>query len=363
MTAGSGGTAGVHVVVLNWNGRDDTLTCVRSVLADGIVAQHLVVVDNGSADGIEQALRAAHPDVTFVQSGANLGFTGGMNLGIRQCLAASAEFVCVLNNDTRVQPGMFAALVPFAEAGMAVSPEVRYLHAPDKSWFGAGVVDARRCWPRHLTAPELDALDAANPGTRVRECETLAGCCILASAATWRTVGLFDPAYFLLFEDADWSARARERGIPLVVARDALLLHAVSASFTGAGALLASFYYARNGMRFARTRVTRHPVPRLRFVRDRLVLPVLRRVRHGEVRAGVHESLFIGAGLIADLLRIYGPVPRSVGRAAGRLARASTGRSLPAPPAEADPTGVIPHRAVRLAATTHRPSTSATTGP
>lgn len=337
MSPATDGPAGVHVVVLNWNRRDDTLSCVRSVLADGIVAKHLVVVDNGSHDGIEQALRSAHPDVTFVQTGANLGFTGGMNRGVRECLAVGARFVCVLNNDTQVQPGMFAALGPYAETGMAVSPEVRYLQNPDEPWFGAGVIDAERCWPRHLTASELAALDAADPGGRVRDSETLAGCCILASAATWRAVGPFDPAYFLLFEDADWSARARARGVPLVVARDAVLLHAVSASFTGAGALLSSYYYARNGMRFGRTRVTRHLAPRLRFARDQLVRPALRRIRRGEVRAGALEVLFILAGLGADGLRVYGPAPRAIGRAAGWLAGPASTR--PTRPARASDDG------------------------
>ncbi len=314
-------TDGLHVVILSWHGREDTLRCVRSVLADGLAPAQVLVVDNGSGDGLGDALRELAPEVRFRQTGANLGFTGGMNHGIRACLAEGARHVCVLNNDTEVTPGMFAALVRHAAPGTAVSPEVRYLDEPETVWFGGGAVEADRGWPRHLTPAELARDDAADPGRVLRESATLAGCCVLAPAATWRQVGLFDPAYFLLFEDADWSARARARGVRLVVARDAVLLHAVSASFTGPSHLLSSYYYARNAMRYTRTRVTRRPTPRLRFVRDQLARPALRRVRSGAVRDGALEALFTGAGLVADAVRLYGPAPAAVLRCARWAAR------------------------------------------
>ncbi|MDM8083252.1 glycosyltransferase family 2 protein [Cellulomonas cellasea] len=323
----------LHVVVLSWHGREDTLRCVASVLADGLAPHQVLVVDNGSGDGLEQALRAFDARVRFEQTGANLGFTGGMNHGIRACLARGAGLVCVLNNDTQVTPGMFAALVRHAAPGTAVSPEVRYLDEPEAVWFGGGVVEADRGWPRHLTPAELARDDAADPTRVLRESQTLAGCCVLAPAETWRAVGLFDPQYFLLFEDADWSARARAHGIRLAVARDAVLLHAVSASFTGPGRLLSSYYYARNAMRFTRLRVTRRPAPRLRFIRDQLARPTARRIRSGEVRGGVWEALFTAAGLAADALRRYGPAPGPVLRWARRAATPP-----PAPPAPDDGT-------------------------
>lgn len=314
----------LHVVVLSWHGREDTLRCVASVLADGLAPHQVLVVDNGSGDGLEDALRGLDPRLRFRQTGANLGFTGGMNHGIRACLDDGAGLVCVLNNDTVVTPGMFAALVRHAAPGTAVSPEVRYLDEPGVVWFGGGVVEADRGWPRHLTPAELARDDAADPARVLRESETLAGCCVLAPAETWRAVGLFDPQYFLLFEDADWSARARAAGIRLVVARDAVLLHAVSASFTGPSHLLSSYYYARNAMRYTRLRVTRRPAPRLRFIRDQLARPVARRIRSGEVRAGAWEALFTASGLAADALRRYGPAPGPVLRCARRAAPTPT---------------------------------------
>jgi GT2 family glycosyltransferase len=326
------GLDGVAVVVLNYRGREDTLTCVRSVLADGVPAAGVVVVDNGSDDGLQDALRTELPDVGFVQNGSNLGFTGGMNCGIAAAQELGAAHICVLNNDTVVQPGMFAELVRLAAPGVAVSPEVRYLAEPDSIWFGSGTVEAASSWPRHLTADEIARIDAGHPDAEVREATTLAGCCILADAATWRRVGAFDPRYFLLFEDADWSARARRAGVRLVVARDAVLLHAVSASFGGPFALLGSYYYARNGALFGRTRLSRHPAPRLRFARDHVVLPAARRARAGAGRTGWLQLAFGLAGLGADALRRYGPAPDLLMRAATRL-------SPPAPAPAPDPIG------------------------
>lgn len=101
----------VYIVILNWNGWQDTLACVTSCCALTWPEYRLLVVDNGSTDGSEAILRDRLATGEVLQSGGNLGFAGGNNVGIRHALAAGAEYVWLLNNDTEVAPDALSELV------------------------------------------------------------------------------------------------------------------------------------------------------------------------------------------------------------------------------------------------------------
>ncbi len=82
----------VYVVVLNWNGSRDTAECLSSLLRLEYENHHLLVVDNGSTDDSVLRLRLNFPETEILETGANLGFAGGNNIGIRHALARGAEF-------------------------------------------------------------------------------------------------------------------------------------------------------------------------------------------------------------------------------------------------------------------------------
>ena len=301
------GAGGDAVVVLSFYGREDTERCVESLVRGSPEAQ-ILVIDNGSFDGVLESVQQRWPSVTTLQTGTNLGFSGGMNRGIEWALAAGFETITVLNNDTVVPPGAIAALGKVARTGVAASPEVRYADGTERVWFGGGVIDEDTSLARHLSEAEIRE---TNEGTRAstRPSEVLAGCCVTASAETWRSVGLFDERYFLNFEDSDWSIRATHLGVPLVVVTDVIIYHRVSASFTGAHAHLGLFYYTRNGLLFGSMRHRWDVATRLRFLR-RHVVPVLGRDvrRHEWVQASRH-SLVILSAISAHAARHYGRAP------------------------------------------------------
>ncbi|HMO10393.1 MAG TPA: glycosyltransferase, partial [Actinotalea sp.] len=86
--------------LVNYRGAPDTITCLAG-LAELDWPQdrlELIVVDNDSGDGSAESIRAASPGATVVESGANLGFAGGCNLGVEH---ATGEYVAFLNNDAR----------------------------------------------------------------------------------------------------------------------------------------------------------------------------------------------------------------------------------------------------------------------
>ena len=102
--------AHVVVIVLNWCGEDDTAECLESLARCDWPRLTVLLVDTGSPDGSGARLHARFPELPYLQTGANLGYTGGNNRGFEWALAHGADHVVVLNNDTVVEPDLIARL-------------------------------------------------------------------------------------------------------------------------------------------------------------------------------------------------------------------------------------------------------------
>jgi GT2 family glycosyltransferase len=235
----------VAVVVLNWNGREDTLACLRSLeRASGELVP--IVVDNGSTDGSVAAVREAFPAVEIVETGANLGFAGGNNAGIARALELGAAHVIVVNNDVEVDPGFATALV--AEAGRrpdagALCSMILYAEPRDTIWFAGASFDPRAGYngrQRGYGKRDDGAFDAVTATDRA------CGAAMLVPRAVLEQVGLFDPAFFLYSEDTEWSLRAREAGFNLYVVPASKVRHKVSAGSGGESSPSTLYYDMRN---------------------------------------------------------------------------------------------------------------------
>ncbi|PRZ06421.1 hypothetical protein BCE75_106139 [Isoptericola sp. CG 20/1183] len=306
------------VVVLSFHGADDTLACVDSVV-QGCPGHDLLVIDNGSFDGVLDKVRGEWPDVMTMQTGTNLGYSGGMNAGLARGLSSGYDVVTVLNNDTLVEAGALDELVAVAAGGAtAVSPRVLYQDDPDRAWFEGGLLDPDDGLPRHMTTAEAVAAGREVDGDPYAV-DLLAGCCVTASATTWRDVGLFDDRYFLNFEDSDWSMRARRRGVALRVVPRSRVRHGVSRSFTGAYAYLGTYYYLRNLLLFARTWLPGRQ--RRRLLRTRVLPSPVRDARERGPRAGLRTGRILVAVALAQVRRRYGRAPSRLERRARRWSR------------------------------------------
>ncbi len=220
----------VRVVVLTWNGRDDTLACVESILALTYPRFRLLVVDNASADGTEAALRQQHgAALDYVRNESNLLYAGGMNVGLEWALREHSDFVLLLNNDTVLDPALLTALVARAATDpriAAVGPKIYYHASRERLWFAGGELPLWRGWPRHRGLREIDR----GQHDRSRDVDYLTGCALLLRTTVLPDVGLLDPGFTMYAEDADWCLRARARGYRLVYEPAARMWHKVSAS-------------------------------------------------------------------------------------------------------------------------------------
>ena len=109
-------TLEVAIIVLNWNNAPDALECLRSLEQLDYTGYRAVVVDNGSANDSVATIAAAYPDVTILEAGENLGYTGGNNLGLEYALNNDCDYVWLLNDDVTVAPDSLSALVSAALA-------------------------------------------------------------------------------------------------------------------------------------------------------------------------------------------------------------------------------------------------------
>ena len=89
------------IVVLNWNRKNLTVTCLKSLEKLTYPNYNVIVVDNGSTDGSQDLIKEKFPYVTLIENEKNLGFAKGMNIGIREALKNDADYVFTLNNDTK----------------------------------------------------------------------------------------------------------------------------------------------------------------------------------------------------------------------------------------------------------------------
>jgi GT2 family glycosyltransferase len=232
----------VSVVVLTWNGLEDTLSCLDSLRASTWPELDVIVVDNASADGTEQAVALRHPEVTLVQTGSNLGFAGGNNAGIRVALDHGADAVFVLNNDTCVPAYAVERLVRALDddpmAG-ACSPVIHYANDPGRWWFAGSPYDPRRARAGRASEYERGGQLPRKP-VRI---DRAAGAAMVVRAEVIRAVGAFAEELFYLYEDVDWSLRIRAVGWHILLVPDADVAHKVAASQGGMPHTPTTAYY------------------------------------------------------------------------------------------------------------------------
>lgn len=263
-TRDSGRAPRVAIILLNWNGHQDTLACLESLRRLDYPNAAVFVVDNASTDGSEAILRAAAtPDVTILQSGANLGFAGGNNLGIRAALDHGADYVWLLNNDTMVDPGALSALVRRAEADPRlglIGSRIFYLAPPQHLWFAGGAIYPRTGMAIHEPYDVPDAPEYDQP----RPTDFLTGCSILARRQTVEQVGGLPEQYFLYYEDVDWCCLARQAGWGIFYEPASVVYHKVSASI-GSATPKQLFYATRARIMFVKRHLPKSYGSSVRF--------------------------------------------------------------------------------------------------
>jgi GT2 family glycosyltransferase len=205
----------VYIIVLTYRMRDVVRSCIKSLHLLTYPNYKLVIVDNRSDDGTEEMLQEEFPEITTLQTGGNLGYTGGNNRGIEYAIDHGARYVLIINPDTVLaNPRFLDEMVDYTEAHPQVGiagPKVFLREAgrvQNTVLFPPGLWRNTVNWIRFRLNPNSLVLS----GDEAVETKVLNGVCILIKISCLREIGLFDENIFMYIEDADMDYRAYRHG-------------------------------------------------------------------------------------------------------------------------------------------------------
>ncbi len=253
---GQSGQPRVAIVLLNWNGLAHTRLCMQSLRAV-TTPHHTFLVDNGSRGNEADVLEAEFPEATVLRNQRNLGFTGGVNRGLREVLAGAYDYALLLNNDCEVDANFLEGLVAAADADPRlglVGPTVTYADG-QTIWSRGGHALTWLGLVKHV-AKGKPLEEAAPPGPT----DYVPGACVLIPRRVLEEVGLLDDAYFAYYDDLDYAYRVRAAGYRIEILGEATVRHDKSAAAGKAGSSrfspIQGYLQGRNGVLFARRCLT-----------------------------------------------------------------------------------------------------------
>ncbi|MGB0847192.1 MAG: glycosyltransferase family 2 protein [Thiolinea sp.] len=224
----------LSIILVSYNTAEHTRHAINAVYREtSATSFEIIVVDNASTDNSVAVLKNHFPDIKLIESGENLGFAGGVCLGVEQ---ASGKYLLLLNPDTQVLDGAIDKLVKFANnnpsngiwGGVTLNDDhsLNTQHAWSKPTFstllfsalGLSKVFSGSCF-----------FNMANYGCwqrdTVKAVDILSGCFFLTTHNVWNQLGGLDPQFFMYAEEADYCLRAKQQGYQPIVTPDARLIH------------------------------------------------------------------------------------------------------------------------------------------
>jgi len=224
----------ISIVLVSYNTKTYTIRALQSVIDETRDTNYeVIVVDNQSSDGSSDAIRSEFPSVKVIDSGANLGFAGGVHRGVKE---SRGEKVLLLNPDTIVLDRAIDKLVAFSES-----------HPNNGIWGGVTLnndhsVNTQHAWAKHNFRSLLfSALGISKIFSKscffneinygcwdrksVKEVDIVSGCFFLTTRQLWEELDGLDPTFFMYAEEADYCLRAIKKGKRPIVCPESKIIH------------------------------------------------------------------------------------------------------------------------------------------
>lgn len=323
----------VHIVILNWNGWRDTLECLESVFKLDYPNFQVIVCDNNSSDNsleqieswargdLEASIASDDPHIreicspkfakpiqnirisesnkenhketgqptcplVLIETGGNLGFAGGNNVGLRWALDQGTDYCWLLNNDTVVEPDALSKMVAHSKA-LTETGIANTCGSVQCFYDDPGIVQALGGFKINrftgicsdTVGRYLKRTDNIDHDASAKSLDTIQGCSWLIPRTYLEEIGLMEHSYFLYYEEIDWVTRAKEK-YRLTYAPDAIVYHKEgssigSKSFSSGPSVMAEFYTARARLMY----MTKFYKLRLPLVYLTIFLQAVNRVR------------------------------------------------------------------------------------
>lgn len=295
----------VYIIIINYNGWQDTIECIESILRNTYKNYQIIIIDNNSTDDSlyyikqwaegnihiwinpsnqlkkllsghiqkpiqyivytkDEALRGGnlylenkiksnfiqdntktYNPIIIIHSEKNLGFSGGNNLAIKYALKKDDfEYILLINNDTVVHESFLREMISTIKSNDAngiVGAKIYHYTKPNKLWFNGGKFNI---WTNRTTHTTKENKFAKS------ECNFITGCVMLIRKNTIKQIGLLDEDYFMYLEDLDFCFRAIQNGYKLFISHNSKIWHKVGSSSGGNLSDFSAYYFYRNNILF-----------------------------------------------------------------------------------------------------------------
>lgn len=279
----------VSIVILNWNGWEDTIECLESLFQINYPNYHVILVDNASDDDSLEKIREYCSGNLKVESGffkynpknkpiklfehdekfgnakvpvkmenssvkylnliknqKNYGFPGGNNIGIRFALKFfKSDYILLLNNDTVVEENFLGELVEngeFRDDVGILGPKIYFYDEPETIWSAGCRISWKLSRGIQIGCNEPDR----GQYNKQRKVDYVSGSAFLIKTEVIQRIGLMDEQYFLYFEETDWALRANQVNYKSLYVPNAMIWHKVSRSGGGITNPVGLYYITRN---------------------------------------------------------------------------------------------------------------------
>jgi len=297
----------VYILLLNWNGWRDSIECLESIFRNEHSNYQVILCDNDSRDGSLEHVKAwadRHMDVAvaldnplhhisfppipkpivyaqynrqqaeaggcpasrdaqliLIQTGSNLGFAGGNNVGLRYALSrADFSYIWLLNNDTVILPNTLTRLLSRAKQDSNIGicgSSLRYYYAPNQYQCFGGASYNKWLGTVRLVGGGMQVGEEIECNQVETAMDYVMGASMLVSFEFLQTVGLMEEGYFLYFEELDWAVRCKGKFL-IAYAPNSIVFHKEGASIgtknstSRSKRFLSEYYFTRNKLVFTK---------------------------------------------------------------------------------------------------------------
>lgn len=220
----------IAVIIVNWNGKGDTLQCLNSLSKESYTKKDIIVVDNGSTDGSVNAIKELFPKITLLPEPKNIGFAAGNNKGIEKALKRGCDAVILLNNDTTVDEKCISSFLSTYKKypNTILGAKIYQMHNPAYLDHLGGNWNSSTANFDLIGKGELGEINHLAPITMDYAC----GCALFIPTLVVKQVGMLDADYFLYWEDSDFCFRAKRLGYVTRLCPSAKVWHIGSSSMS-----------------------------------------------------------------------------------------------------------------------------------
>ena len=233
----------ISIVILNYNRAQDTIECIQSIKDIDYPNFKIILIDNCSVDNSINILREQLKDVQIIETGENLGYTGGVNFGLKIAEEENPDYILLINNDTIVERTFLTELVSSMEnhrkAAVACGT-ILCEHDRKKIWYAGGKIVKWRGLAVHNNKNSL-----FNPENSKNPVYTtfVTGCMMLIRTEYLMEIGPEDERFFMYLDDIELSSRIQKKGYELLYVPNSIIYHKV---FEKAKSPFMLYYSVRN---------------------------------------------------------------------------------------------------------------------